>query len=186
MQILPRQILSDAALISDAAAVTAFRSHSPDLSKPPSNWIFISFLPRHILLIFPIFAKGRHSDPPNELRRAFVSAGMTSESCDLISPMYARFTRNRKKKYTHAKVSRWGKAAAHSTGALGISSLSFFFLFFFFMSTECIMRFSTSPSACHPTWLILTSCFAPEKRRWIHMLLGARELPFSRSCLFLF
>lgn len=131
MQILPRQILSDAALISDAAAaVTAFRSHSPDLSKPPSNWIFISFLPRHILLIFPIFAKGRHSDPPNELRRAFVSAGMTSESCDLISPMYARFARNRKKKKcTHAKVSRWGKAAAHSTGALGISSLSFLFLF---------------------------------------------------------
>lgn len=149
MQILPRQILSDAALISDAAAVTAFRSHSPDLSKPPSNWIFISFLPRHILLIFPIFAKGRHSDPPNELRRAFVSAGMTSESCDLISPMYARFTRNGKK--IHAcKSFSLRESSCSFNGSFG-DFFSFVFVFFFFMSTECIMRFSTSPSACHPT-----------------------------------
>jgi len=52
----------------------------------------------------------------------------------------------------------------------------FLFVFvFFFMSAECIMRFSTSPSGCHPTWLILTSCFTLGKRRWLHMLLSARE-----------
>lgn len=125
---------------------------------PSSNWIFISFLalplppsPTAYPFNLPDFRERTPlHGPPNELRRAFVSARMTSRIvrfniANVCSPCI------KQKVYTRAKVARRGKAAACSTKAFGISVRFFFFFAFFFISTECIVRFSTSPSGCHPT-----------------------------------